>query len=100
VGDLVVDENGIARRGLLVRHLVLPADLADTERVLEFLAHEVSPRTHVNLMGQYRPCYRAYDCPPLDRPITAEEFRAALAVARRLGLPPVDGGEGELRRWT
>jgi putative pyruvate formate lyase activating enzyme len=100
VGDLVVDEDGIARRGLLVRHLVLPADLADTERVLGFLAREVSPRTHVNLMAQYHPCYRAYDCPPLDRPITAKEYDDALAVARRFALPLVDGPEEERRRWT
>ncbi|HBZ72589.1 MAG TPA: radical SAM protein [Deltaproteobacteria bacterium] len=91
VGDLVVDEDGVARRGLLVRHLVLPGNLANTERVFAFLAHEISPRTHVNLMAQYRPCYRADDCPPLDRWITAEEWNAAVAVARRYGLPLVDG---------
>jgi putative pyruvate formate lyase activating enzyme len=91
VGDLVLGDDGVARRGLLVRHLVLPGDLANTERVFAFLAREISPRTHVNLMAQYRPCYRAYDCPPLDRSITPEEWRAALAVARRYGLPLVDG---------
>jgi putative pyruvate formate lyase activating enzyme len=91
VGDLVVGDDGVARRGLLVRHLVLPGDLANTERVFAFLAREISPRTQVNLMAQYRPCYRAYDCPPLDRSITPEEWRAALAIARRYGLPLVDG---------
>lgn len=95
VGDLVLDEEGVARRGLLVRHLVLPGDLANTDRVLGFLAREVSPRTRVNLMAQYRPCYRAYGCPPLDRPITASEYRAALEVARRHDLILVDGPEAE-----
>jgi putative pyruvate formate lyase activating enzyme len=93
VGDLVLDPDGVARRGLLVRHLVLPDDLANTERVFDFLSREVSPRTHVNLMDQYRPCYRAYDCPPLDRPITGAEFSAALECARRYALPLVDGPE-------
>ena len=59
VGDLVVDEHGVARRGLLVRHLVLPDDLAGTREIMEFLAREISPRTYVNVMGQYRPCGRA-----------------------------------------
>ena len=59
VGDLVVDEAGVARRGLLVRHLVLPDDLAGTREIMEFLAREVSPDTYVNVMGQYRPCGRA-----------------------------------------
>ncbi len=59
VGELVVDEAGIARRGLLVRHLVLPENLAGTDRILAFLAREISPDTYLNLMDQYRPCYRA-----------------------------------------
>lgn len=90
VGDLVVDPLGIARRGLLVRHLVLPGDIAGTERVLAFLAQEISPNTYVNLMSQYYPCYRAEAYPPLDRPITAEEYRAALDLARRYGITRLD----------
>ena len=65
VGDLVVDESGVARRGLLVRHLVLPDDLAGTREIMEFLAREISPRTYVNVMGQYRPCGRAGEHPDL-----------------------------------
>jgi putative pyruvate formate lyase activating enzyme len=90
VGDLVVDERGLAQRGLLVRHLVLPDDLAGTDSVLEFLAEEVSPDTYLNLMDQYRPCYRADDYPELDRPITREEFEAALASAGRHGITRLD----------
>jgi putative pyruvate formate lyase activating enzyme len=98
VGDLVLDPQGVARRGLLVRHLVLPDDLANTEYVLRFLVEEVSQNTHVNLMDQYRPCYRADDHPPLDRPLTTGEFRAALALARRYGLPLVEPPRGRLFR--
>ena len=90
VGDLVVDDRGLAQRGLLVRHLVLPHDLAGTESVLKFLAEEVSPDTYVNLMNQYRPCYRAKEYPELDRPITRDEFEAALASARRHGITRLD----------
>jgi putative pyruvate formate lyase activating enzyme len=90
VGDLVLDERGIARRGLLVRHLLLPDDIAGTDSVLEFLAEEVSPDTYLNLMDQYRPCYRADDYPELGRPITREEYEVALAAARRHGLTRLD----------
>lgn len=91
VGDLVLDDRGIAVRGLLVRHLVLPGDLANTRRVLEFIARELSPRTYVNLMDQYYPCYRAGEYPPLDRRLSAAEFRAAVETARELGLTRLDG---------
>ncbi len=86
VGDLVVDDKGIARRGLLVRHLVLPGGLAGSTKVLRFLAEELSPRTYLNLMDQYRPCYRAAENPPLDRPLSRDEYMDVLALARRLGL--------------
>jgi putative pyruvate formate lyase activating enzyme len=90
VGDLVLDEKGLARRGLLVRHLVLPENLAGTEKVLDFIAHEISRDTYLNLMDQYRPCYRADEYPPLNRPITMEEYRAAVALAKHYGLQRLD----------
>jgi putative pyruvate formate lyase activating enzyme len=90
VGDLVLDENGIALRGLLVRHLVLPGGIAGTDKVLAFLAGEISRGTYLNLMDQYRPCYRADEYPEIDRPITSEEFREALATAARVGLTRLD----------
>ena len=86
VGDLLLDERGVALRGLLVRHLVLPGGLAGSGRVLEFIAEEISRDTYVNLMDQYRPCYRADDYPPLDRPLDAADYRRALALAERYGL--------------
>jgi putative pyruvate formate lyase activating enzyme len=90
VGDLALDERGIALRGLLVRHLVLPGGIAGTDKVLAFLAGEISRETYLNLMDQYRPCYRADEYPEIDRPITSEEYRAALATAARLGLNRLD----------
>jgi putative pyruvate formate lyase activating enzyme len=90
VGDLVPDKSGIARRGLLVRHLVLPGYLAGTTEVARFLAREVSADTYLNLMDQYHPCYRADGYPPLDRSLSREEYALALAEARRAGLHRFD----------
>jgi putative pyruvate formate lyase activating enzyme len=88
VGDLVVDSEGVALRGLLVRHLVLPEDLANTERVLAFLAEEISPDTYLNLMDQYHPSHRTDRVPELDREITTDEFLYAQELARGYGLGP------------
>lgn len=91
VGDLEVDAKGVAVRGLLVRHLVLPQGLAGTKQVVEFLAQDISPNTYLNVMDQFRPCYRACDYPELCRPITREEFQEALRLAREAGLERLDG---------
>ncbi len=93
VGDLVLEESGLAVRGLLVRHLVLPDDLAGSDAVFRFLAEEISPETYLNVMAQYRPCYRAAAYRELDRRPTGEEIRSALAAAVRHGLHRLDGGE-------
>ena len=93
-GDLQIDEEGLARRGLLVRHLVLPGDLANTESVLAFLATGISRNTYLNLMDQYFPCYRAWDYPPLDRPITSDEYERAVALADKYGLHRRDRAAG------
>ncbi len=85
VGDLEITSTGVARRGLLVRHLVLPNDLASTDRVVAFLA-DLSPQTYVNVMGQYRPCYQAPRHPELSRRPTTEEITRAVGLARRAGL--------------
>ena len=90
VGDLVMDERGIAQRGLLVRHLVLPKGLAGTAEIAAFLAKEVSADTYINIMDQYRPCYRAGRLPPLDRRTTGEEYREAVQQARDAGLHRFD----------
>lgn len=97
VGDLVLDDNGVAQRGLLVRHLILPDGLAGTEEVLRFLAQEVSTNTYINLMAQYRPAYRAHEHPPLDRPITGDEYRQAFELADKYGLHRLD--QRRLRAW-
>ena len=85
VGDLVV-EHGLARRGLLVRHLVMPGGAAETLAILDFLADEISPDTFVNVMGQYRPVYRASGDPVIGRCPTADEIASARAHARERGL--------------
>jgi putative pyruvate formate lyase activating enzyme len=85
VGDLEVDRHGVARRGLIVRHLVLPEGLAGSAAVMRFLAQELSPETYVNVMAQYRPCYRAWDYPQLQRPIH-NEYQEAVAIAHTCGL--------------
>ncbi len=96
VGDLTIDDNGLAVRGVLVRHLVLPGGLAGTAEVMRFLAKEVSPDTYVNLMAQYRPARRAAEYPPLDRPVTQREMEEAYAAARRAGIHRFDERRGFL----
>jgi putative pyruvate formate lyase activating enzyme len=93
-GDLAVDRRGIAERGLLVRHLVLPDGLAGTRQAMRFLAREISPRTYVNLMAQYRPCGRAGEYPPLNRRLTAEEFEQAERMAEEEGVHRLDRRTG------
>ncbi len=90
VGDLVTDPFGIAQRGLLVRHLVLPKNLAGTREVMRFLYASISPNTYVNIMSQYRPCGRAHETPGLFRPVTLEEFRDALQTAQEEGIRRLD----------
>lgn len=90
VGDLATDEEGIARRGLLVRHLVMPNDVAGTGEVMRFLAEGISAGTYVNVMDQYRPCYRADGDMVINRPITGAEFRRAVEAAREVGLARLD----------
>lgn len=86
VGDLMVDDSGIAWRGLLVRHLVLPEGLAGTEEIMGFIADEISKDTYINIMDQYRPEYRAGEHPPLNRRITSHEYKEAVRMARNAGL--------------
>ena len=90
VGDLALDDDGIALRGLLVRHLVLPNGLAGTGKVLEFLALEISTNTYVNLMDQYHPCYKAGGLEPLARPLRREEWNETFALAEKYGLRRLD----------
>jgi putative pyruvate formate lyase activating enzyme len=90
VGDLQLDSRGIAECGLLVRHLVLPEGLAGTGAHVQFLAEEISRNTYLNLMDQYRPCYKARDYPALTRRITTQEFVQARRYALDAGLHRLD----------
>jgi putative pyruvate formate lyase activating enzyme len=86
VGNLETDGDGIAARGLMVRHLVLPGNLSGVGEVLAFIARELSPETYVNLMDQYHPCFKTRDHPSLGRRVTREEMMAAYSAAKALGL--------------
>jgi putative pyruvate formate lyase activating enzyme len=79
-------EGGVARRGLLVRHLVMPSEVAGSREILRFIAEEISPDTYVNVMAQYRPLYGAHEHVEIARPLTSEEYREAHDYARKLGL--------------
>ncbi len=85
-GVLRLDERGVAQRGLLIRHLVLPENLAGTDRFVRWVAENLSRDTWVNIMGQYRPEHKARQYPPLDRRITFAEHRQAIQWARQAGL--------------
>jgi putative pyruvate formate lyase activating enzyme len=99
VGDLVLDEHGVALRGLLVRHLILPNGLAGTEEIVRFLAEEISPDTYINIMDQYRPSYKAADYPQLNRCPTPEEYAEAVRLAHAAGLHRLDERKIRLIFW-
>lgn len=86
VGDLVINSDGIAEKGLLIRHLVMPGEVASTEKVLGFIAQELSIHSYINIMEQYRPEYQADEYPEINRRITNKEYLEAIQVARHLGL--------------
>ena len=90
VGDLEIDEHGIAQSGLLIRHLVLPYGLAGTREIVCFLAQEISINTYLNIMAQYHPCYKAFDIPKLSRPVNQQEFSEAIELAQKQGLNRLD----------
>jgi len=89
-GDLEVDGEGVAQRGLLIRHLVLPHGLAGTKSIMSFLSNEISRNTYGNIMDQYHPCYKAFQIPRLRRRISSTEFHEALSLAREAGISRLD----------
>jgi putative pyruvate formate lyase activating enzyme len=91
VGDLVVNENKVAKRGLLVRHLVLPENLAGSEKIFQFLAKEISKNTYLNIMDQYWPAYKAFQYPQLSRRITNKEYFETINLAKKSGLNKIIG---------
>jgi len=86
VGDLKTDSHGIAEKGLLIRHLVMPGGVASSEAVLRFIAEEISVHTYVNIMDQYRPEYHACEHVPINRRVTHKEYVEATQIAKRLQL--------------
>jgi putative pyruvate formate lyase activating enzyme len=95
VGDLVMDENGIAFKGILLRHLIMPGGVAGTREIMRFIVKDISAGTYVNIMDQYRPCGSADKYPPLDRPITHDEYEKALRAAMEEGITRFD----KRKRW-
>ena len=100
VGPLETDAGGLARRGVLLRHLVMPGGIGQTRAILEWVATELGPDTYVNLMDQYRPAGRVgpEQHPELDRRVTSEEWREAVGIARQLGLRLDERAAGATRR--
>ncbi len=86
VGDLTINSKGIAERGLLIRHLVMPQGVASSEAILKFIAEEISVHSYVNIMDQYRPEYRSHDYPEISRRITQKEYVEAIQFAKRFHL--------------
>ena len=90
VGDLVLDDRGIALRGLLIRHLVLPSGLAGTQDVMQFLSQDISKNTYVNIMAQYYPCGDIPPGSPLSRRISKLEYLQAVEIAKKEGITRLD----------
>jgi putative pyruvate formate lyase activating enzyme len=86
VGNLVFDAEGIAKRGLIIRHLVLPGGLSGTEGIMKFLSEEISKDVYISLMSQYFPAYKANEMKEISRRVTEEEYEAAFQAMRKYGL--------------
>jgi putative pyruvate formate lyase activating enzyme len=99
VGDLVTDESGVAQKGLLIRHLVLPQDMAGTRPTMKFIAQEISTNTYVNIMPQYRPCGRADEIKELSRHLSHTDFNAALEAAVEEGIERLDSRRRKFVLW-
>jgi putative pyruvate formate lyase activating enzyme len=89
VGDLQTDSHGIATRGLIIRHLVMPNNIGGTDRLVKWIAKELGPDTYLNLMAQYRPEHRAFDYPAIARRLTRAEWKEAVTWAQEAGLTNV-----------
>ena len=90
VGDLQVDGQGVARSGLIIRHLVLPQGLAGTREIMKFIARNLSPNSYVNIMSQYRPCGRAAEVSGLNSNLKTDEFQQAVQTAKAEGITRLD----------
>jgi putative pyruvate formate lyase activating enzyme len=99
VGDLLLDEDGIAQRGLLIRHLVLPNGLAGTREIMRFIGQYISPNSYVNVMSQYRPCGRAHEISGLSRALSDDEYRQAVKEAEQEGITRLDRPKRVFALW-
>jgi putative pyruvate formate lyase activating enzyme len=90
VGDLIIDDAGVARRGLLIRHLVLPNQMAGTRNIMRFIAREISTHSYVNIMPQYRPCGRAAEISGLNTFLSPADYRSAVQAAEKEGITRLD----------
>jgi putative pyruvate formate lyase activating enzyme len=101
VGDLVLDESGLAKRGVMVRHLVMPGGIAGTREIMQFIAEEVSPNTYVNIMAQYYPAGKVgrEKYAEINRRITQPEYEEAVRIAHEEGLFRLDPRELDYHRW-
>ena len=97
VGKLLIDEDGVALRGLIVRHLVMPNGVAGSEKFVRWAAENLPKDTYVNIMAQYHPDYKAFDYPEISRPITREEFLEAMKAAEDCGLTNLDSQSVAIR---
>jgi len=85
-GIAEMDNYGIIKKGVIIRHLVLPYKIAGTDKIMQFIAQELSPDTYISLMSQYRPCYQANKFKEISRPLTAEEYEEAKEAMQKYGL--------------
>ncbi|MEE1550375.1 MAG: radical SAM protein [Nitrospinaceae bacterium] len=101
VGDLVFDENGLAKRGVLVRHLVMPDAVEDARYIMRYLTQEISPHTYINIMSQYRSAGKVSTkkYPAINRKVTDEEVGATVAVAQKEGLYRFDTRESMFKTF-
>ncbi|MFC2093042.1 radical SAM protein [Bacteroidota bacterium] len=99
VEDLIINENGTAERGLLIRHLVLPKGMAGTREIMKFINNEISPNTYVNIMFQYGPCGDASEIRELSQAPTRDDFELALQAASEEGITRLDKPELSFLRW-
>jgi putative pyruvate formate lyase activating enzyme len=85
-GIAQIDKSGLIKKGVIIRHLVLPENLSGTDRIMEFIARELSPDTYISLMSQYMPCYKSDKFPGLNRRISLDEYAQAQEIMQKLGL--------------
>jgi len=99
VGDLKVNPENIAYKGLLIRHLVMPKNMAGTEEIMRFISDKLSKNTYINIMNQYRPCGEAGKYPDINRRISTIEYKNAIEIAQKYGLYRLDDRTGIPLNW-